>query len=138
MFALFVNLQIKPEHRVAYIQAQLENAKGTNNEPGCLRYDLLQDDEDPNRLYVYEVFKDRETWEGPHRQSPHFIRFRDTVRGMNAAEPIRRYRHDGLPTRCSLEEDVEDLLNVVGSLSGGGGGHWAGEVNTPQREVANA
>ena len=90
MFALIVTIQVKPEHRQAYIQATMGDAQGANNdEPGCLRFDVLQDSEDPNRLYLYEVYEDRAAWEVAHRQAPHYLKWRDTVKDWYAAENVR-------------------------------------------------
>ena len=35
----------------------LEDATGAvNNEPGCLRFDVIQDGADANRIWLYEVY----------------------------------------------------------------------------------
>ena len=55
MIALIVTIQIKPEHREAFMESMFGDARGSNNdEPGCLRFDVLQDSEDPNRIFLYE------------------------------------------------------------------------------------
>ncbi len=41
------------------------------DEPGCLRFDVLRDNEDPLKFYFYEVYKD-EAAQAAHRQAPHF------------------------------------------------------------------
>jgi len=90
MFSLFVTIQIKPEHRDAFIEATMGNAIGSNNdEPGCLRFEVLQDSQDPNKVYLYEVYKDREAWEVAHRQAPHHLKWRSTVQDWFATEPVR-------------------------------------------------
>ena len=90
MFALFVTIQIKPEHREAFMEATMGDAIGSNNdEPGCLRFDVLQDSQDANKVYLYEVYKDRESWEVAHRQAPHYTKWRNTVQDWFAVEPVR-------------------------------------------------
>jgi autoinducer 2-degrading protein len=90
MFALFVTIQVKPEHREAFIEATMGDANGSNNdEPGCLRFDVLQDNQDPSRMYLYEVYKDRESWEVAHRETPHYLKWRETVQDWFAAETVR-------------------------------------------------
>jgi len=90
MFVLFVTLRVKPERRQAFIEATMGDARGANNdEPGCLRFDVLQDTEDPNKFYLYEAYKDRQAWEVAHRSAPHYIKWRDTVRDWYAAEITR-------------------------------------------------
>ena len=41
------------------------------DEPGCLRFDVLRDDEDPLKFYFYEVYKDEEA-RLAHRKMDHF------------------------------------------------------------------
>ena len=90
MIALIVTLQIKPEHRVAFMDSLLDDARGANeDEPGCLRFDVLQDDSDPNRVHLYEVYRDDAALDA-HRQAPHYIRWRDTVQDWFDGEVLRQ------------------------------------------------
>ena len=80
MLTLFVKIQVKPEFREPYIEAALGDAMGsTRDEPGCYRFDLLQDNNDPNTLYFYEVYKDDAAFD-QHVKQPHMIKWRDTVK----------------------------------------------------------
>ena len=79
MHVLFVSIQIQPEHREEFLASMLDDARGSvNDEPGCYRFDVLQDPNDPNHIYLYEVYRDRAAFE-EHLHAPHFIRWRDTV-----------------------------------------------------------
>lgn len=90
MFALFVTIKIKPGHKDAFMEATMGDAEGSNkNEPGCLRFDVLQDNNDPNTVYLYEVYKDRAAWEVAHRGTPHYKKWRETVQQWFAADPAR-------------------------------------------------
>jgi len=90
MIALIVTIQIKPEHRDAFMESMLDDARGSNNdEPGCLRFDVLQDSEDPNKIHLYEVYKDQAAVDA-HRQAPHYTKWRETVQDWFAAETVRR------------------------------------------------
>ncbi|NQW22794.1 MAG: antibiotic biosynthesis monooxygenase [SAR202 cluster bacterium] len=80
MFALFVTVKIKPGHRDEFIEATMGDAIGSNNdEPGCIRFDVHADPTDENTVYLYEVYKDRESWNGAHRSAPHYTKWRETV-----------------------------------------------------------
>ena len=80
MFALFVTIKIKPGHRDEFIEATMGDAIGSNNdEAGCLRFDVHASDEDPNTVYLYEVYKDRDAWQVAHRSAPHYTKWRETV-----------------------------------------------------------
>ena len=88
MKVMCVIIQIKPEHRESFIEAMLDDARGSvNNEPGCLRFDVLQDDTDPNRICLYEVYRDMAAVEA-HRQAPHYLRWRETVQDWFDGERI--------------------------------------------------
>ncbi len=85
MHVLLVTIQIKPEHRQAFIESMLDDARGSVlDEPGCLRFDVLQDSQDPNKIYLYEAYRDEAAFQA-HLQAPHFIRWRDTVKDWYAA-----------------------------------------------------
>ncbi len=90
MEALVVTIQIKPEFRDAFMEAMLDDARGSlGNEPGCLRFDVVQDKEDLNRIHLYEVYADQAAVEA-HRRAPHYLKWRDTVKDWHAAPPVRR------------------------------------------------
>ncbi len=75
MYALVATIHIKPEHREEYIKALLDDARGSvKNEDNCLLFNVIQDETDPNCLYLYEVYRDVKAFEY-HTQTPHFIYF---------------------------------------------------------------
>ena len=72
MFAIWVAVQVKPERRDDFLKAIEEDARGSReDEPGCLRFDVLQDGEDSDRYYFYEVYRDEGALEA-HRAAPHY------------------------------------------------------------------
>ena len=79
MYVILSPIQFKPEHREAFIVETVENARmSVANEPGCLRFDVIQDAGDPNRIWVYEVFKDEPAFES-HMHMAHFLKWKNTV-----------------------------------------------------------
>ena len=79
MYIIIASIQIKEGHKAEFIEAMLDDAKGSvNDEPGCLRFDVVQDAEDPNRIWLYEVYKDEAAFQA-HTQAPHFVKWRETV-----------------------------------------------------------
>jgi hypothetical protein len=53
---LHVTVQVKPEHVPEYLEAVRHDAEHSErDEPGCLRFDVIQDREDANRFYYYEA-----------------------------------------------------------------------------------
>jgi autoinducer 2-degrading protein len=78
MFVVCVHIQVKPEYVEAFIAASRENAASTILEPGNLRFDVLQQADDPQRFILYEVYRDEEASKA-HKQTAHYARWRDTV-----------------------------------------------------------
>ena len=98
MYAVMVTLQMQPEHREAFIEAMLDDARGSvGNEPGCVRFDVLQDESDENRLYLYEVYRDRAAFDA-HNQMPHMIRWRETVKDWYASPTVVHRAVNVFPT----------------------------------------
>jgi (4S)-4-hydroxy-5-phosphonooxypentane-2,3-dione isomerase len=72
MLAIWVKLRIKPDKRQRFLDAIEVDALGSEkDEPGCLRFNVLQDATDENTYYFYEVYKDQAAYEA-HRGMPHY------------------------------------------------------------------
>jgi autoinducer 2-degrading protein len=72
MLAIWVSVQVKPERRDDFLRAIEEDGRGSReDEPGCLRFDVLQDRDDPDHYYFYEVYRDEAAMEA-HRAAPHY------------------------------------------------------------------
>lgn len=92
MKILIVGFHLKPDFRDQFVKASLGDAQGANrDEPGCLRFDMIQDEKDPNRIYFYEVYKDEAAFQ-EHLKAPHFIKWRDTIDQAWYAEPVEVVR----------------------------------------------
>ncbi len=77
MYVIVAPIQIKEGHKEEFVAGLLEDAKGAvNDEPGCLRFDVIQDAGDPNRVWVYEVYTDEAAFQA-HLQAPHFTKFQE-------------------------------------------------------------
>jgi len=76
MIAKWVTVRIKPERRSDFLAAIETDALGSErDEPGCLRFDVLQDVSDENVYYFYEVYQD-EAAAAAHRETPHYAAWR--------------------------------------------------------------
>ena len=71
MFILIVTLHVKPEHIDAFREATIENARNSIKEEGILRFDFLQQTDDPTRFALYEVYRDADA-PAKHRETAHF------------------------------------------------------------------
>jgi quinol monooxygenase YgiN len=78
MYAVSVTIFVRPEHVAAFREATLDNARNTRKEPGNVRFDVLQAEEDPNRFLLYEVYRAKEDFVR-HQQTPHYLRWKQAV-----------------------------------------------------------
>jgi autoinducer 2-degrading protein len=89
MFIVMAPIQIKKGFKDRFVEEIIADAKGSvTNEPGCLRFDVIQDSNDPDRVWLYEVYRDEAAFEA-HTQSPHFIRWRDATKDWMEEMPIK-------------------------------------------------
>lgn len=94
MHITFVHVKVKPENRQEFIQATLENARNSIQEPGAIRFDVLQQVDDPNSFILLEIYRD-EAAAAAHKETPHYARWRDTVAPW-MAEPRRGVRYQAI------------------------------------------
>jgi len=76
MFALVVSLRVKSDMRNRFLAAaEDDSTSSVRDEPGCLRFDVMQDNADPDHFLFYEVYRDEAAFQA-HGQAPHFARWR--------------------------------------------------------------
>jgi quinol monooxygenase YgiN len=82
-----VYVTVVPDRVDDFLQATLENARQSLQEPGVARFDVLQQEDDPVRFLLVEAYR---TPEAPaqHKDTAHYQKWRDTVAPM-MAEPRR-------------------------------------------------
>ena len=79
MISIFVTIQIREGLSDQFKEASFGDSQGSvRDEPGCFRFDILQNSEDPNRFHLYEVYEDELALEA-HRDAPHYKKWRSTV-----------------------------------------------------------
>ncbi len=84
MYCVFVTIQVQPQHVEAFMAATRDNHLGSIAEPGCQRFDVLRDNADPSRFYLYEVYGDEAAFIA-HQQTAHYHSWKDTVAEWMAA-----------------------------------------------------
>jgi (4S)-4-hydroxy-5-phosphonooxypentane-2,3-dione isomerase len=102
MLIVHVFVHVKPESVEAFRAATLENARNSVREPGVVRFDVVQQDDDPNRFLLMEIYR---TPEDParHKETAHYAAWRDAVESM-MAEPRRSVKyHEVFPEAVSWE-----------------------------------
>ena len=79
MYVLVVSAKVKPEQRGRFLEAIEENAvSSVRDEGGCLRFDVVRDNDDPHHYLLYEVYRDEEAFQA-HRDTDHFARWREAA-----------------------------------------------------------
>lgn len=97
MHTTLVHMRVKPEHVEAFIEACRLNHEASVREPGNLRFDFLQDTEEPTRFIFYEAYRSEHD-AALHKQTVHYAAWRDAVADM-MVEPRRGERMVGLLPR---------------------------------------
>lgn len=94
MYVVCVTIYVNPEHVDAFIDATLANARGTRNEPGNVRFDVLRAEDDPQRFFLYEAYHTRDDFTA-HQQTEHYLTWRETVKDW-MAQPRQGVRHTAI------------------------------------------
>lgn len=80
MIVTIVTVHVKKENVKEFISATVENHRNSVKEDGNLRFDVLQSREDPSVFTLYEAYASDEA-SAAHKQTPHYLKWRDTVAG---------------------------------------------------------
>lgn len=94
MYIVHVFVHVKADQIAAFQAATLDNSRHSVQEPGIARFDLLQQQDDPTRFVLVEVYR---TAADParHKETAHYARWRDTVAEM-MAEPRQAVKYHNL------------------------------------------
>ncbi len=85
MIVTCIHVEVKPENLQDFVDAMVENHKGSVMEPGNLRFDVLQQADDPCRFMIYEVFESEDAV-AAHKETAHYLKWRDKVKEYMASE----------------------------------------------------
>jgi len=83
MLIVHVFVRVKPDQVDAFRAASVENARNSVREPGIARFDVIQQQDDPTRFVLVEVYRTSED-PGRHKETAHYQKWRDTVAPMMA------------------------------------------------------
>ncbi len=92
MYVVAVTVHVKPGQAQAFLEATLENARRTRQEPGNVRFDVLQAEDDPQRFLLYEAYQSKEDF-GRHQQTEHYLRWKAQVADW-MAQPRQGIKHN--------------------------------------------
>ena len=81
VYAVYVNVKKGMENE--FISASRSNREGTRKEPGNIRFDILQMEEDSSKFLLYEVYKSEDSVKA-HKETEHYLKWRAAVASMMA------------------------------------------------------
>ena len=91
MFVVTVDFLIKQDHVSSFVEAMKKQAYNSlYNEDGCLQFDVCQDPDDKRRIFLYEVYKDKDAFD-VHLKTDHFHEFNKTVSPWTASKSDQRW-----------------------------------------------
>jgi autoinducer 2-degrading protein len=94
MYVVSVTIYVKQEQLDNFIQSSLDNARHTRLEPGNVRFDVLQAEDDPARFLLYEAYQTKDDF-AKHQQTPHYLRWKQGV-AEAMAQPRQGVKHHSL------------------------------------------
>lgn len=85
MHIVHVQIKVKADFIDAFREASIENARNSNQEPGIIRFEVLQQTDEPTHFVLVEVYRTPDD-QLRHRETAHYQVWRDRVAEM-MAEP---------------------------------------------------
>ena len=82
-----VDIDVKPGEVDKYLAALKENGAEAVKEPGCRVFNIHVRANDPNHVFIYEVYENAAALEA-HRQTPHFKKYAATTASMVAKREV--------------------------------------------------
>ncbi len=94
MIVVHVHVHVKPEFVDEFITASVENASNSVQEHGIARFDVIQQQDDPTRFVLIEVYRTVEDT-ARHKETVHYKAWRDAVADM-MAEPRTSVKYENI------------------------------------------
>jgi len=85
MLVVHVHVRVRPGRVDDFLAATLVNARASLGEAGVLRFDVIQDQAEPEHVVLTEVYRDDDA-SAAHKLTPHYVVWRDAVAEL-MAEP---------------------------------------------------
>lgn len=90
MFVVVVEFKVRAGREAGFMAAVLKQARDSlAKEPGCLRFDVCRDPDDPTAVVLYEVYRTSECFDR-HLASEHFAAFATGVKDQVQTKVVRR------------------------------------------------
>lgn len=90
MITTIVYISVKEEFISNFIKATVKNHEPSILEKGNMRFDFLQDENNPSKFVLYEAYETKEIVK-KHKETAHYLEWRKTV------EPFMAEKRAGVP-----------------------------------------
>lgn len=91
MIATLVHIWVKDGCIDDFVRVSAENHRNSVQEPGNLRFDILQDTNDPAKFTFYEAYKTDED-AAAHKLTSHYLKWKNAVADW-MAQPRQGIKH---------------------------------------------
>ena len=89
MFVVCVEFEIMLRHLDEFLLAMRKNAVQSHKlEAGCQQFDICQDQQNSNNIFLYEIYDDAAAFEA-HKAAPHYHQFNHAIDGMVIEKSVR-------------------------------------------------
>ena len=96
MFIVHVFAQVKPDRIEAFREATIENARNSIQEEGIVRFDFIQQRDDPTQFVLVEVYR-TEADTAAHKRTAHYAKWQATVEELLAQPRSRIFYQNIFP-----------------------------------------
>ena len=93
MYIVVVHSHIQEEHVERFREVTIQNAEASRGEEGCVRFDVIQQVDDPTRFTFIEMFISEEAG-AIHRETSHFKKWLEEAVPLMAEQRTRFIYHD--------------------------------------------
>jgi (4S)-4-hydroxy-5-phosphonooxypentane-2,3-dione isomerase len=109
-YIITVEFRLKPGAAKRFMPLMKDNAaQSLRDEPGCRRFDVLTAHEQPDRVFLYEIYDDEAAF-AAHLRAPHFKLFDEATRDLIETKTVQRY---------TLAQGAAAELAAMTTISGG-------------------
>ena len=94
-FVILAEFHLEPGQREHFLEVVRADAEASvRDEPGCRHFDILISDEQPDVVWLHEVYDDPAAFDA-HLETPHFERFDRDSKTLVARSNVRRLEQIG-------------------------------------------
>lgn len=115
--AVFVTVEIKPDRIDDFLKAMeddVTNSRDPEKDPGCYRFDLLRDRDDPNKFIFYEAYKDDDA-AAFHKTTSHYNSWAEFKKsGGVVSQEVAKVETGSIPGRWAFQISDQAPLDADG------------------------